>query len=1028
MTYQNRISMLAVCIAALLAFCQPMAHAQIFNSTWQGGTGDWDNPTNWSTLDAPDNLPTVFYNVFITGGGDTVNMLGLKEIDSLAIGGGGVLNIGNNSVLTIINEPSRTSSGVLVNSGIISLNATNLGSTLRFDGTVMLSGGGTIMMGNDAGNQLTGVNNGMLINVDNLIQGSGTIGTANTLAFVNQGQVVANQSVPLTIIMTQGVTNENLFRATDGGTLNLTGGILTNVGGTIEALDNSLVNLTAANIDGGLLRTEGTGFFDVFGATIFDSTANQVTVDGTVNISNNNKLTVLGDLINKQNINLNATSLSSRIDFDGDVSLSGGGVINLGDDSNNVLGGVNNGKLINVDHLIRGSGTIGIANTLELVNQSTIEADQATPLTIVAGQGVNNQGTLRAKDGATMNITGGIVQNSTGLIEAADGSLVHFQSATIVGGMLQSLGTGSMSAAATTFDGSGSGISLNGTLDVGNNQTITFIGLFENQTNTVNLNATSLTSRLQISGPVELIGGGTIQMANDNGAQITGINSGILTNQDNIIRGSGSIGVANSLQFINRGIVEAHQSVPLTVFASQGVTNENIMRAVDGATLELSGGTIDNQLGQLSATNGSTILLNNATIQGGDLFADATSTFVSQQSVLDGTLSSVNLDGTITVGNNLFLGLRGAIFNSANTIELNATSLQSRLNIDGAVNLSGGGSVRMADDNGSVITGVNGGFLTNENNTISGAGEIGLNAMGMINRGTIDATGTFAMRLDPNAAGFLNDVGGLMRVSGAGGMVFLAGNHTNRGTVLINPSRALTINSGANFNNDGGDVIVGVGGSITTTGTYLQTDGSTHVDGQLTSTVMNDFNGGVLSGSGAINGISDFEMATTIAPGSSIGILDFNDNLTMGGTFDIELASNLVENVAQDIAFVNTGIDDSLIGFDQVNVFGILTLEDGTSLDLSRVSGFFPEVGDFFDILTGDSIVMLGSLNISTGNPGLTFSSQVLTLFDQTTGTNRDVLRITTLTAVPEPNSALAIGIAIAIAANLRRRRIRLSA
>src|SRR5690606_30724922 len=136
-------------------------------------------------------------------------------------------------------------------------------------------------------------------------------------------------------------------------------------------------------------------------------------------------------------------------------------------------------------------------------------------------------------------------------------------------------------AAATTFDGSSGGVSLNGTLDVGNNQTITFIGLFENQTNTINLNATSLTSRLQISGPVELTGGGTIQMANDIGAQITGINSGILTNQDNLIRGSGSIGVANSLQFINRGIVEAHQSVPLTVFASQGVTNENIMRAVD---------------------------------------------------------------------------------------------------------------------------------------------------------------------------------------------------------------------------------------------------------------------------------------------------------------------------------------------------------------------------------------------------------------------------------------------------------------
>ena len=207
----------------IIAF-QSSLNAQIFNSTWAGGTGVWNDPANWSTADFPHNNGTEYYNAFISGAGDQVNYLGVYTIDSLDIGFGGILDLGNNASLTIVNDPGRAASGVLNNGGTIGLNATSLGSTLRFDGTVSLTGGGTIAMSNDAGNRLSGTNNGLLINEDNIIRGSGTIGISNTLAFENRGILTADQAVAMNLVLSQGVVNEGLFNATNGATLNLTGG------------------------------------------------------------------------------------------------------------------------------------------------------------------------------------------------------------------------------------------------------------------------------------------------------------------------------------------------------------------------------------------------------------------------------------------------------------------------------------------------------------------------------------------------------------------------------------------------------------------------------------------------------------------------------------------------------------------------------------------------------------------------------------------------------------------------------------
>ena len=784
------------------------------------------------------------------------------------------------------------------------------------------------------------------------------------------------------------------------------------------------MNLVGATIDGGLLRTFGTGQFVPTSGTILDSTTNQVTVDGTVNVINNQALNVVGDLINKQDINLLATSLSSSLLINSSVDLTGGGTVNMSNDAGNRITGVSGGFLNNVDHLIRGSGTIGISNTLGVRNQHLIEADQSVPLTIIGGPGFENDGTLRAKNGAALNLTGGIFDNQTGLIVAENTSTVNLQSVTIEGGLLQTVGSGAFNAAATLLDGSTNKVTLDGTMNVANNQTLTVQGDFDNKNNTINLNATSLSSNLRFNGTVNLAGGGTVQMSNDAGNRLIGQAGGYMINHDNLITGSGVIGTSGTLQVLNHSVIQSNQSAGMTLVGTAGFENRGILRA-DGALLVFEGGTFDNALGEINGINGATIHLASTTIEGGQLNADGSSIITAVNSTLDGTFSAVILDGTLSMANNQTITVEGDLTNKSNSILLNATSLSSNLRILGNVNLDGGGSILMSNDAGNRIIGAGGGHLVNEDNLIQGSGSLGLNTLTMTNRGIIDANQTVGMALDPATGGFLNDTSGIIRVSGSGGMTFAAGGHTNRGTIELDPTRVLAISASGNFVNESGLVSIGDSAGVFVTGTYTQDGGTTDLHGTLSSTVLNDFNGGVLSGNGDVIGTSDFAAASTIAAGDSPGIINFLDDLAMAGTFAIELEGNLVEGLAQNIGQVNTGSDPGLIGFDQVNVYDTVTLADGTIFELERIGGYNPNVGDFFDVLTGDDIIMLGSISVQTDSPGLVFATSIENLFDATTGTNRDVLRFTTVSSVPEPGPTAILALVMLIGFSLMLRRDR---
>ena len=108
-----------------------------------------------------------------------------------------------------------------------------------------------------------------------------------------------------------------------------------------------------------------------------------------------------------------------------------------------------------------------------------------------------------------------------------------------------------------------------------------------------------------------------------------------------------------------------------------------------------------------------------------------------------------NNTGDMVLSDGSMLPLSGIIHNEG-TIALESEGSETLLQIiQHGVTLDGGGEVTLSDSLTNVISGTMPSVtLTNEDNTISGAGQIGAGQMTLVNHGDINATGTNALVID----------------------------------------------------------------------------------------------------------------------------------------------------------------------------------------------------------------------------------------------------------------------------------------
>ena len=286
--------------------------------------------------------------------------------------------------------------------------------------------------------------------------------------------------------LADGLTNLGVMRASNGGILLLTGnggGDFNNAGGLIEALDGSQVQLTAgATINNGALMSLGTGFV----VNLDTATLNTLTLSGMFITNNNRTTTLVGTITNTGTISPLSTLNLTDLVLSGDVTLTGGGTVNL-TNADRILGG---GILTNVNNLIQGDtntsgGSLG-ANAIGLINQAAgvINANNSGLILNIdpdAADGLVNHGLMEASNGGILLLTGnggGGFTNTGATITALNGSIVQLvNGASISGGVLSSVGTGMIVNLNTTTLSS---LTLAGTFIANNNTSTTLVGTITN--------------------------------------------------------------------------------------------------------------------------------------------------------------------------------------------------------------------------------------------------------------------------------------------------------------------------------------------------------------------------------------------------------------------------------------------------------------------------------------------------------------------------------------------------------------------
>jgi YVTN family beta-propeller protein len=812
---------------------------------WIGGaSGSWNTASNWSTQSVPNSATA---SVCINDGNATPSAVTVNSGVSV-----GNLVIDHGSSLTIANNVDFQVNGNVYNAGQIVINSAANGTDLSFIGQATLSGGGTVTMANVNAAVREDAASATLTNVNNTFVGAGQIGT-NGLTFINQAAGTVNATLGLTLqVNSAGTRNTGLLEATSGDLLITVA--VNNASGTISAKTGGAVQMSnGADIQGGTLTADsasGTFLGTVSSTVLLDgSTSGPLVITGTYTLVNNTDTQAQGTITNNGVIAIAAAGNGTALSVLGSLTLNGGGAVTMSNPNAEIREDSANSTLINVNNTIEGVGQIG-NNGLSFTNRSAgvVTANTPSATLLLNASNVINQGLLEAQAGGLLLID--VTVNNFQANITADGanSQVQFTNgARIEGGTLneingaQFLGT---VASTVVLDGSTQGPLTNAASYVlTNNSDTQLIGTINN-TNSFQIQSQANGTALSMIGAVTLTGGGTVTLANNNAEVRLDQAGSTLTNVNNTISGAGQIG-NNGLTFINQpgGVVNANTSAGQLVVNSSGTVNQGLFEASSSGVLEIDV-TVTNAGGLISAQSGSQVqLLSGARIAGGTLTSGTgANTFfgtVSSTVILDGaTQGTLNNQAFYTLDNNSDTQILGTI-NNTGTFLINSAANGTALSVVGAVTLTGGGTITLGNVNAQLRSDLGGSSLTNINNTIQGAGQVGNQGLSMMNSpgGVIDAN-VSGVTMQFEASNAVNQ--GLLEAS-AGGILLVEVSMVNQNANLTasGAGSAVQLTNGARI--EGGTMSTLNG--ATAFGTVASTvvlDGSTH--GPLTNAAIYTIN------------------------------------------------------------------------------------------------------------------------------------------------------------------------------------------
>jgi len=659
---------------------------------------------------------------------------------------------------------------------------------------------------------------------------------------------------------------------------------------------------------------------------------------GTIDIQNSSVLQVTGTVDNTGSILEGATGGTTEFRLSGSTVLTGGGKFTMSDNATNFVFGSSTTTLTNVNNTISGAGALG-DGSMALINQAkgVIDATGTNQLALnTGGNVIVNSGLLEGTGTGGLLIQSTVDSTSGGQIVAAGaGSSVQ-----IVGGNVLRGGTISTSKGGVVevingnqggLDGTVGAVTNTGSVVDGNGSALYLAGSIVNK-GTINENSTGSSTFLYVTYPITtLSGGGSVLLTSDSNNFIQGDANGYgsgaqLINVDNTIAGAGQI---NNVTLVNqaKGTIDANQATSLTIDTANFLVNAGLMEATASGGLQINATVIDNAGGTVKAAGG-IVGLGGSYIEGGTVSGVGSSVVetTSGTSRLDGlTQGALKITGTVKVLDGTFLGLLGVINNTGTINVAGASDAQLQL-LSQTITLKGGGKVVLSDSGNNFVYSNFGQWCTlnNVNNTISGAGQFGDGQMQYTNFGTIQATGTNPLTVNLGSGSGVNETGGLMIASGAGGMNFTSGIFTNNGTIEATANSKVTL-TGSAFD------INAINGTLTGGTWEAAGNGATVLlagDGPGAASIATDAANIILSGTGSVfltgSGSTALESTlTTIAAGGRLSVTGgrgyvsvnaLTDSGTLavaGGTLQAPSFSVAVGSVLSGNGIVKGGITDS---------------------------------------------------------------------------------------------------------------------
>ena len=882
---------------------QPPQPVPLAFASWIGGSGNWNNPLNWT-----DNgfLPVAFTSVTIdTGSPITVTVDDQENALALTLGMQDTLQIVNNpGNANNPNSPpipsSLTITSQVTTSGLIVVNSNTADPTLTLSGPVTITASGEIeAIGNAAFINFQG---DTVISLGKIVSDS-----KGLITFSIATETVADPSGTGTIVKDFApiIDNGGLIAATDGGKVVFSGATINNfvtittpgtpagngtpavpatsvtTFGTIEATGAGAdVQFVNTYLQGGTLATgnpssNAGGEIEIVATTgantsILDGSTYTVTVNGYVQADDGASLALLGTFDNSGTIAVGATT-GAHLVVDGTVTLDGSGMVALDAGGTVVIGAANTtDTLINAGNTIAGAGTI---EQLVLENQSgTVEASGSGTLTL-DDIAITNAGTLAATgSGSVLSDFLGTLVTSGAVVADSQGAVDVFSVS------VQNDSTGTMTA---TSGG------------------------------TLSLELSALTNQ----GTIEAKLGGTVSIDNTKMQ-----NSGLIVAQTS---GTVTLSNSNTLTFVNTGTIEAGGGtvnfVDTTLSNASGGSDTGIVEALNNGEIVLQNATILE--GSITIQSGGEL----ATVSGS---ANLIDTADGQNNLNVVTLSNA---GTLAVTDNSSLELVSPdTISNSGTIQLNSTGHATTLSFDQPfAGINGGGQIVLTDNADNVIAvTASGQQFTNFDNTISGAGTIGAGGMALVNSGTIDADETVPLILDPISltntgtleatAGATLEIGNIT-VSNSGGTISAsgAGSTIDLSLVTINGG---TINDGTSAL--GATIVIVQTSAIS--GAAINNGGIT-IDAQQTLTLDND----------TVTGTAFTDNAS-----GAVLSLDGGDTLTLDDVIVTGGALNVASGATLDL--------------NNTQLFGV-TLSDLGTINVSGTSSI-----DQFKVVGGQTVVLSG--------------------------------------------------------------------